>query len=481
MTIAEQIVPTNLAAGFSEPTFEDWQALASKSLKGADLDSLTLQTLDGLPIEPLYRAADRVEAPPPSPPVDGPPWDIRVPVARPEADQARSEAAEARAGGATSLLLRIDPEGRDGVTIGSAADLAEVLEGIGLEEAGAALEASFLGPIAAEWLAAAAKASPRAQLSFHLDPLSAFAAAGKSPGPIGAHVDRCASLAPGLIETYPRSRLFLASGSVAHEASGSEALEIAFALAAALAYAKALAVAGVTVSSAFERIVVGLSVEADPLAGAIKLRAARRLWSRIAGACGSAAPAFIEARSSRRMLTAAEPWTNLVRLTAAAAGAAFGGAQAIVLGAFTDPLGWPGARARRLSRNIHHILMEEADLGRVADPLGGSGYVEAATRELAQSAWARFQGIEAAGGLPAALESGLIAREVEANRSELERRLRSGETRLLGVTDFAGDETVGLDVETAAARPRPAPEVGLPGGNSECLALTPVSLEALAA
>jgi methylmalonyl-CoA mutase len=223
--------------------------------------------------------------------------------------------------------------------------VARVLDGVLLDVAPVALDAGFLGPKAADWLGAAAKGAPSAQLAFHLDPLSAFAETGVSPGPIEAHLISAATVAARLAEPYPKASLFLASGRTAHEAGGGEALELALAAAAALAYAKALTRAGLPVADAFERIVLGLTVDADYFLSLAKLRAARRVWARLAAACGAAAPARIEARSSGRMLTAADPWTNLIRLTAAAFAGAAGGADAIVLGAFTDALGAPTAFA----------------------------------------------------------------------------------------------------------------------------------------
>src|SRR5438105_3730277 len=80
-----------------------------------------------------------------------------------------------------------------------------------------ALAAGYLGPIAADWLGAAAKGAPAAQLHFHLDPLTTLAATGASPGPIEAHLISAATVGARLAQTYPRSTLFLASGRAAHE------------------------------------------------------------------------------------------------------------------------------------------------------------------------------------------------------------------------------------------------------------------------
>jgi methylmalonyl-CoA mutase len=265
-----------------------------------------------------------------------------------------------------------------------------------------------------------------------------------------------------------------------HEAGGGEAAELAFAIAAALAYAKALTRAGLSIDDAFGRIGLGLAADADYFLGVAKLRAARRLWARLTGACGVATEAAIEARSSGRMLTRADPWTNMIRLTAAAFAAATGGADAIVLGAFTDALGAPTTFARRQSRNIQLVLAEEAYLGRVVDPAGGAGYLETLTDELARAAWDRFQAIEAAGGVVRALEGGVIAEAVEETRNELKARLGGKQARLLGVTDFPASEGRDAAVETSRPAAVEAPDPRLPGPDSRCAPLTAIRLEDLA-
>src|SRR5579872_1349663 len=302
---ASDIIP--LAAGFPEPDRAAWLALVDKTLKGAPLESLQRRTLEGLAIEPLYQAATEAQ------PIvrAAPGWDVRTLVGVADPALANADALAELAQGAGSLLLRLDPTGQNGVAAGGADDVARVLEGVLLDVAPVALDAGFLGPKAADWLGAAAKGAPAAQLSFHLDPLSALASAGVSPGPIEAHLIAAATVGARLAETYPKANLFLASGQAAHEAGGGEALELGFAAASALAYAKALVRAGLPMADAWDRIVLGLAVDADPFIGVAKLRAGRRIWARLAGACGADAEARIEARSSGRMLTRADPWTNM--------------------------------------------------------------------------------------------------------------------------------------------------------------------------
>jgi methylmalonyl-CoA mutase len=464
-----------LATGFAPPDRQAWLALVEKTLKGAPIESLTRRTLEGLEIRPLYEAVTGA-----FPAKPGPGWDLRALVRAGGPAAANADALADLAQGAGSLLVRIDPSGETGVAIGSADALARVLDGVLLEVAPVALDAGFLGAKAADWLGAAAKGAPAAQLAFHLDPLSAFALAGESPGPIEAHLIAAATVAARLAETYPKASLFLASGRAGHEAGGGEALELALAAASALAYAKALVRAGLPAADAFGRIVLGFAVDADYFLSLAKLRAARRVWARLTQACGAAGAARIEARSSGRMLTRADPWTNMIRLTAAAFAGAAGGADAIVLGAFTDALGAPTAFARRQARNIQLVLAEEAHVGRVIDPAGGAGYLETLTDEIARAAWSRFQAIEAAGGVVRALESGHIAEFVAQSRAEIAARIERREAKVLGVTDFPIHDGVAPELSTVEATAAEAPSPRLPGPDSRCPPLVPVRLEDLA-
>jgi methylmalonyl-CoA mutase len=458
-----------LAGDFAPATEADWRALVDKTLGEAPFSSLEKTTAEGLPIAPLYAPAFAPNAPARAVPADRA-WEVATLTAHPDPARANAEILADLRGGAAACVLRIDPTGKAGIAAGSVADVTRALDGVILELAPVALEAGFLGPHAADWLGATAKASPSALVRFHLDPLSAFAAAGASPGPVEAHLISAANVAARLAETYPQAQLFLASGRVVHEAGGGEAAEVAFAAAAAIAYAKALVRAGMPMAAAFARITLGLAADADYFLTIAKLRAARAVWARIAGPCEADPTARIEARSSRRMLTAKDAWTNMIRLTTAGFGAAVGGADSVILGNFTDALGLPTEFGRRQSRNAQLVLMEEAHIGRVADPAAGAGYVEALTDQIARAAWAELQAIEAAGGVVAALSSGQIARTVEAAKAA------RPEPKIIGVTAFPPAKDTPVEVEIAAANPVAAPSARLPGPDSSCPPLTPMRI-----
>ncbi len=445
-----------------------WKVLVEKTLDGQAFDKrLVSRTYDGLRIEPLYTAANGerpLAAAARGRREDGR-WDIRARVLHPDPAAANAAALDELDGGASSLLISVDPSGEAGVAIGSAADLGVVLDGVLIDLATVALDAGPHGLVAGEWLLGLGEARTlKPRLALHIDPLSSFAEAGVAAGGIAAQIDAAAALARrDVAET-----VFLASGQVVHEAGGGEAAELGFAMAAALAYARAMIEQGLTPAKAFGAIALGLAADGDYFLTLAKLRAARALWARITGAAaGSPVPATIEARSSRRMLAALDPWVNLLRLTSACFGAATGGADSIVLDAFSQPLGRPTRFACRQARNTQLVLMEESHLGRVADPAAGSWYLESLSRELAEAGWAFMQKIEAAGGAAAALESGLVAEAVATTRTARTADLARRKAGLIGVSEFPDLAEAGVDLDLADPRPfaKPAP-ASLPGADS---------------
>jgi methylmalonyl-CoA mutase len=473
MTLADTI---SLADRFPAPSHEAWIALVEKTLKGGSADNLRSTTRDGLTVEGLYHDGPKS---PVRPGLRDPvrPWDIRTNVRHPDPARANADALADLEGGAASVLIKIDPKGQSGVAIGSQDGLARVLDGVMLDLAPVALNAGFHGPEAAEWLAALAKGAPEAELYLHLDPITQFAQKGSSPGPIESHILHAATTAVRLGRTYPKAGLFLASGRIAHEAGGTEAQELAFCLASGLAYVKALVRAGATIDEAFAGTVLGLSATSEYFNTVAKLRAARLLWAKIAAACGAdaARPARIETRSSFRMLSKLDAWTNLLRLASACFGAGVGGADAVVLAPFTEALGLPSALARRQARNIQLVLMEESHIGAVADPAGGAWFLETLTHEMARAAWSRFQAIEAKGGIIAALEAGSIQADIAQAADAQAAQVAQGKQQILGVTKFRNADLSALEVETVdgAQFTVTTGDSRKPGPDSGAKALTP--------
>ncbi len=459
-----------LAADFPDQDEARWRALAEAALKGAPWDRLVARTADGAPIQPLYRepdfatAGDPSGAPGQAPFVRGTqatrdaflPWQIRQLIEAPDVKTAHAEIMTDLERGVSSIEIGA------GVAK-SATDMKALLDGVLVDLAPVTLDGGALET--AQWLAAALKdvGEAAAPPAFNIDPVSALMRNGAVADDA---FKASATLAHAQRDVFPRATWFRADGRPVHESGGSEAQEIAAALSSGIAALRALTDAGFSVDEAGGSILFTVAVGPDILIETSKLRALRLTWARVMGASGArpeARAAQIHAVTSRRMMTRHDAWTNMLRTTAAAFGAAVGVADAITVLPLTDALGLPTPFSRRIARNTQLILMEESRLGHVIDPAGGAWFVEKLTRDLAEEAWKEMQGIEAQGGIVAALKNGVVQHEVELIRQKRQKAFATRRESVTGVTDFP---LLGADLPaTAGARTVPTPMTG---------ALTPI-------
>ncbi|MDR1728979.1 MAG: methylmalonyl-CoA mutase family protein [Acidobacteriota bacterium] len=172
-----------------------------------------------------------------------------------------------------------------------------------------------------------------------------------------------------------------------------------------------------------------------------KLRAARLLWAQVAAAFGAKSPVAmkIAVRTPRRNKSVFDHNTNLLRATTEALSAVLGGCDAL----YVEPFGFD----RHIAVNIQRILQEESHLDAVADPAGGSYYIESLTDAIAREAWKLFQGVEAEGGFTKAKESGSIGKAIEAARAAREKSLTSRRKALVGVNNFPNLMETAADIQ----------------------------------
>lgn len=432
----------SLAAGFDTPAQSAWEELAAKALKGAPLSRLTQTTPDGVVMKPLYTGADTPELVP-VPGLQAPrdsflPWDIRQPVGLPDPLATNRIALDELERGVSSLELVVAGHHGTGLSV---AGIATALDRVLVDLAPVALSGGG-GLAAAEALAAVYRergADPaEARPAFNLDPVSAWLQVGALPQAAEPMLADAAAFAVRMQSELPRSTVFRASGRAVHEAGASPAVELAIMLSAALAQLRSLEAAGITPEAGARTILLCLASDADVVPGIAKLRAARLLWARVLEASGVAPDgriAQLQAITSRRMMARHDAWTNILRVTAATFAAATGGADVITALPLTAALGQASDQARRIARNTQIILMEESHLGKVVDPGAGAFAIEAMTRDLATAAWSRFQEIEAAGGIIAAVRQGLVQQMVGAARSQLETDVARRKLPLTGVSN----------------------------------------------
>lgn len=431
---------------FPLPTPLEWRESAQKALKDRPLESLIHMDEDQLTVRPLYGQATGVQpifAPRPSD-ADGRAWDLRTRVEGDDAETVNAALLEDLQGGAASVMT-------SGGFVTDATQMVRALDGVALELATVALDAGLEGPAAAEALATAAKGSPRAKLAFNLDPVSAFAETGGADLALSDLLQAAAQTAVRHASAYPEARFFLASGRVAHEAGATAAQELGFATASAITAIDVGLSAGLTLERALSSVVISISVDQTYFDALAKIRAMRLIWKTISTAWGYETQVQIEARSSRRMLAARDPWPNLLRLTAAGFAGAVGGADTVILDGFTRATGTPDAFARRQARNTQIVLMQEAHLGRVDDPAAGSWFLDSRTHDLATAGWAEAQRIAREGGLVASLEGGAIQDRIRVAREAWLGGFSEGRNQIIGVTRYVDPDVRPFPVQTLPA------------------------------
>jgi methylmalonyl-CoA mutase len=446
---------TELASDFTPTGERQWRKRVESALKGGAFETLVSRSDDSFPIQPLYgrRVGPRVARP-------GGPWRVLARVDHPDAGLANAQALDDLANGADGLQVVFAGAGGAwgyGLAAADAAALAALFEGVRLDagltlelDPGPAAEQQALG-IAA--LVEREVADPgRLDLSFGVDPLGALARSGRAPDDWPATARRVGGFAAALKDRGFAGPFVAADARCVHAAGGAPAQELGFALSAGLDYWRALEGSGFDAGAARSAIAFRLAADADEFISLAKFRALRLLWARAGEVGGAPArPARIHGESAWRMVSARDPWVNVLRGAMAAFSAGLGGADSVSVLPFTQGLGLPDSFARRLARNAQLILLEESRLGFVADPAAGAGAFEALTQDLCEAAWGVLQGLEAQGGLYAALARGdfqqAVAKASEARARDVARR----KTPLIGVSDFADLAEVRVETLAAAA------------------------------
>ena len=450
-----------LAGEFPPARREDWLKLVSAALKGAPFASLVTTTYDGLAIEPLHSRRQHAQPVPGRTP--GAAWQIVQRIDHPDPAAANEQARHDLENGATGLYVVLAGSlGANGYGVpASQPAIAHALEGVRLD-AGVAVELDPgpRGEDAARAVAAVLRnrgvAPSAVDLRFGFDPFGCSATSGSSPKPLNELAAALGDLVKGLARQGFRGPFAVADGRPVHAAGGSEAQELAFALAGGIAYLRVLEGAGVPLEEARRMTFFRLAADADEFLTVAKFRALRRLWARVGAACGlRPEPTFVSAETAWRMLTTRDPWVNLLRSTVAVFSAGLGGANAVSVLPFTTALGLPDGFARRIARNTQLVLLEEANLAKVADPAAGSGAIEDLTQKLCRTAWSLFQETEAAGGLAAALERGLIQQNIAGVRAERERAIATREDVLTGTSEFPHLAEVPVSVLDVARKDAP--------------------------
>lgn len=191
--------------------------------------------------------------------------------------------------------------------------------------------------------------------------------------------------------------------------------------------------------------VFSMDAESDFFETIAKFRAVRRMWARIAkeklGATTEQAMSLrIGIRTSGLSLQTQKPLNNAARVTLQILSCALGGVNSIDASSIDEAIGLPSREARIFNLDTQHIITHEANVPLVADPLGGSYYVEWLTSKIEEGANKLLEEIDKRGGMWACLESGWLRAQIEQGRLKVQQEMNAGKRLVVGVNAFQGEE-----------------------------------------
>lgn len=466
---------------FAAVTRDAWAAAVAGVLSKGQVDPVAPEqavkhlesvTEDGIVVSPLYDAGSAAAAETGQPgrapfvrgrlPVCGRTgWDIRSQVPLDGRAGAEFAAAAELERGATSIWL-VAPDlsphagvagdaSRSGVA-GDAFDagvLGDVLDGVQLDLAPVAVSVGAHWEEAAAALVALWSARDVApgdrRGSVGADPAGWAVTYGEragahAAGAAGGRLDDLVGWVERLEVAAPEAQLVTLDGPRFAAAGATIGQQMGALLADGVATLRAMISGGVDARRAFRVIELRIAVTGEQFLTIAALRALRRCWSRVADVIGDAELAGgspVHAVTSHAAMTRYDPWVNALRSTVACFAAAVGGADAVTVIPHDRLSGLAATElGRRVARNTQLVLELESHLSAVADPAGGSWYVEALTGELARVAWGFLQEIEQAGGLVAAGHAGVLSTRFGEAISERRTLVDTRARAITGVTEF---------------------------------------------
>ncbi len=442
----------------------------------AATDRSERQTDSGIEVKPVYTAEDaagELELPGEFPFTRGPypdmyrgrPWTIRQYAGFGSAEETNARFRYLLERGQTGLSIAFDlptqlgydsddpraegEVGRTGVAIDSIADMEVLLGGIPLGEVSTSMTINapaalllLLYELVAE---AQGVSGDQLRGTVQNDVLKEYCARGNYIFPPRPSMRITTDLFAYCAERLPRWNMISISGYHIREAGSTAAQELAFTLANGIAYCEAAVKAGLSPDQFGERLSFFFNAHNHFFQEIAKFRAARRLWARIMrerfGATNPKAQALrFHAQTGGSTLTAQQPENNIVRVAVQALSAVSGGAQSIHTNAFDEALALPTERSAKIALRTQQILAHEVGGTDTADPFGGSYFIEALTDELEALAQDLLEQVEEAGGAVAAIEQGLVQREIEEAAYRFTSELEAGEQVIVGVNRFTEGE-----------------------------------------
>ncbi len=467
-----------------KPTLDQWRALATKELKGADPDTLDWDTLEGITVKPLYTEADTDgldhmgSLPGIAPFTRGPratmyagrPWTIRQYAGFSTAEESNAFYRRALAAGQQGVSVAFDlathrgydsdhprvegDVGKAGVAIDSVEDMKILFDGIPLDRVSVSMTMNgAVIPILANFIVTGEEQGhSRAALSGTIqnDILKEFMVRNTYIYPPEPSMRIIADIIGYTAREMPKFNSISISGYHMQEAGANLVQELAYTLADGREYVRAAIAAGMDVDDFAGRLSFFFAIGMNFFMEIAKLRAARLLWHRIMSDFGAKKPSSLMLRThcqtSGVSLQEQDPYNNVIRTAYEAMSAALGGTQSLHTNALDEAIALPTDFSARIARNTQLILQEETGITHVVDPLAGSYYVESLTAELADRAWAIIGEVEEMGGMTKAVASGQPKLRIEETAARRQAMIDRGEEVIVGVNKYRKDREDPIDI-----------------------------------
>jgi methylmalonyl-CoA mutase N-terminal domain/subunit len=361
--------------------------------------------------------------------------------------------------------------GHCGVAIDSAADLDVLFEGIPLEQITTSMTISGPAvPIFCMYLVAARRQGAdvtKLNGTLQTDIFKEYIAQKEwlfTPDP---HLRLIGDLMEYCTEQIPAYKPLSISGYHIREAGATAAQELAFTLADGFGYVELGRSRGLDVNRFASGLTFFFDAHLDFFEEIAKFRAARRIWARwmrdVYGATSDKAQWLrFHTQTAGVSLTAQQPYNNIVRTTIEALAGVLGGTNSMHTNSLDETLALPSERAAEIALRTQQVIMEESGVANVADPLGGSWYVEALTDRIeadAERIFARIKGMASAAvpsgnhpigemtsGILRGIEDGWFTGEIADAAFAYQHALEKGDKKIVGVNTLTGSVTDELEI-----------------------------------
>jgi methylmalonyl-CoA mutase N-terminal domain/subunit len=337
--------------------------------------------------------------------------------------------------------------GKVGVAISTVSDMARLFQDIPLDKVSTSMTINATAPmILAKYLIIAEENSvSKEQLSGTVqnDILKEYIARGNYIFPVKPSMRLAIDLWEYCSKHVPKWYFVSISGYHIREAGATAVEELAFTIANGIAYVDAALSRGLKVDDFGPRLSFFFGAHNNLMEEVAKFRAGRRIWSQITKERFHAQDPKswmlrFHTQTCGSTLTAQEPENNIVRVTLQALAAVLGGTQSLHTNSFDEALALPSEKAVTIALRTQQLLGYESSLSEVADPLGGSYYLEKLTNEIEEEVLVLLKEIDDLGGAVKCIESGFIQRKIEESAFRYQKAIEENQKKIIGVNIFAG-------------------------------------------